>query len=91
MNLLLILLTIAWSPSPLMITRSPARVKINMSNKRPVCVSSDECPKDKYCCQIVPNVLNLCCGDPLRSVENFAGISSASVPIPVPVQREYDY
>lgn len=65
--------------------------KITCRQNPLICRTSDECPIDKYCCEIVKGVVHICCGDPMSSVENLNQNGLFPIPIPVPVQREYDY
>ena len=57
-------------------------------NTATLCMSSEECPTNKFCCEVIRGVFNICCGDPMRSVENRNGNVYG---IPVPVEEEYPY
>ena len=44
-----------------------------------MCENSDHC--EWYCCEVIKNVFNICCSDPLKSVE-WNGVFSKPIPIP---------
>lgn len=50
-----------------------------------MCMGSDDCPPDRFCCEVIKSVFNICCGDSMRSIEK------GLVPILIPVENEYDY
>ena len=55
-----------------------------------MCMVSEDCPQNRYCCQVIKGVFNICCGDPLRSGENAKG--GALQPIPIERAPEpYDF
>ena len=50
-----------------------------------MCMGSDDCPRDKFCCEVIKSVFNICCSDSMRSIDK------GLVPILIPVEKEYDY
>lgn len=60
---------------------------LSIKNRVMMCDKSVDCPKYKYCCEIIPNAFNICCNDPMKAVEN-----KRPLLIPIPIQDSYsDY
>lgn len=68
-----------------------ARLRQHSDTAR-MCATSDDCPWDKFCCEVIkPGIFQVCCGNPAKAVENSGGGGGTPVPVPLPAEREYDY
>ncbi len=61
---------------------------LSIKNRAIMCETSNDCPKYRYCCEIIHNTFNVCCNDPMKSVENKRPVL---MPIPVPIEEYYNY